>query len=90
MGRPLPSFSRLIEQERRRWVPFRRALSQPDQEAFDHLFACITRHLQADVYLSRPRTFEAIILAVLLEHQKRIREFLQELHCRLADDHSPR
>jgi hypothetical protein len=79
MDRPSPSFSRLIEQERRRWVPFRRALSQPDQEAFDHLFTCITRHLQANVYLSRPRTFEAIMLTVLLEHEKRIEEVMRRL-----------
>jgi hypothetical protein len=79
MGHPLPSFSRLIEQERRRWAPFRRAISQPDQEAFDSLFACVTRHLQADVYLSRPRTFEAIILAVLLEHEKRIERIPKQL-----------
>ena len=79
MDRPLPSFSRLIEQERRRWAPFRRALSQPDQEAFDSLFACITRHLQAEVSLSRPRTFEAIMLTVLLEHEKRIEEVMRRL-----------
>ena len=79
MGRPLPSFSQLIEQERRRWAPFRQALSKPDQEALDHLFACITRHMQADVYLSRPQTFEVIILAVLLDHEKRITELLEEL-----------
>jgi hypothetical protein len=79
MGRPLPSFSRLIEQERRRWATFRGALSPPDQEAFDPLFACITRHIQADIYLSRPRTFEAVILAVLLEHEKRVMELIREL-----------
>ena len=79
MSRPWPSFSRLIEQERRRWASFRRALSQPDADAFDSLFACITRHLQAEVYLSRPRTFEAMILAVLLEHQKRVEEMVSEL-----------
>jgi len=84
MGRPLPSFSRFIEQERRRWAPFRRALSQLDQEAFDRVFACVTRHMQADVYLSRPRTFEAIILAVLLEHEKRILELIRELEQRVA------
>ena len=37
MGKTLPPFSQLIEQERRRWVPFRRALLQPDQVAFDAL-----------------------------------------------------
>jgi hypothetical protein len=34
------SFSQVIEQERRRWVPFRRALSKEDQAVFDRLWAC--------------------------------------------------
>jgi hypothetical protein len=54
-------------------------LTRFDQDAFDALFACITRHLQADVYLSRPRTFEAILLAVLLEHEKRIEEIVKKI-----------
>ena len=78
MGRPVPSFSRLIERERRRWTPFRRALSKTDQEAFDHLFACLTRPIQADGYLSRPRTVAAISLAVLLDHAKRILGLIRE------------
>jgi hypothetical protein len=79
MDRPFSSFSRLIEQERQRCAPFRRALPQPDQAAFDSLCVCITRHIQADVYLSRPRTVEAIILAVPLDHEMRIRILIQEL-----------
>jgi hypothetical protein len=47
-------FSQLIEQERRRWVPFRRALSKEDQEAFDRMFACAKQHVQAEVLLGRP------------------------------------
>jgi hypothetical protein len=31
-------FSQAIERERRRWMPFRRALSKADQEAFDRMF----------------------------------------------------
>jgi hypothetical protein len=30
-------FSQMIEQERRRWMPFRRALSKEDQGAFDRM-----------------------------------------------------
>ncbi len=54
MGRRVPSFSQRIEQEWRRWVPFGRALSAEDPAVFDRLFDSITRHIQADVYLSRP------------------------------------
>jgi hypothetical protein len=68
------SFSQFIEQERRRWVPFRRARSREDQEAFDRMFAYVTQSLQAEVQLGRPWRFEAVIMAVLLAHEKRIEQ----------------
>jgi hypothetical protein len=40
MGKTLLPFGQLIEQERRRWAPFRRALPKADQLAFDRLFNC--------------------------------------------------
>jgi hypothetical protein len=43
------SFSQVIEQERRRWMSFKRALSKKDQAAFDRMFACATQQLQAEV-----------------------------------------
>jgi hypothetical protein len=33
MGKTLPPFSSLIEQERRRWVPFKKALPKPIKPA---------------------------------------------------------
>src|SRR5262245_19358753 len=71
--RMLP-LSQVIEQERRRWMPFRRALSQEDQEAFDRMFACAKQQLQADVRLGRPWGFEVVWIAVLLAHEKRLRQ----------------
>jgi hypothetical protein len=47
-------FSQVIEQEWRRWMPFRRALSKEDQEAFDRMFACAKLQLQAEVPLKWP------------------------------------
>jgi hypothetical protein len=72
MGKTLPPFSQLIEAERRRWAPFRRALPKTDQVIFDRLFDCAKLHVQAGVYLSRPWAFEVVIISVLLEQQKRI------------------
>ena len=59
--------------------PFRQALSAADQAIVDRLFACIAQHVQGDVYLPRPWSFEAVILAVLLEHEKRIDDLLKQL-----------
>jgi hypothetical protein len=72
-------FSQMIEQERRRWMPFRRALSKEDQEAFDRMFACAKQHVQAEVLLGRPWGFEAVLMAVLLEHEMRMGEMLRKL-----------
>jgi hypothetical protein len=79
MGKTLPPFSQLIEAERRRWAPFRRALPQQDQAIFDRLFDCAKLHVQAGVMVSRPWPFETIVMAVLLEHQKRVEEILKQL-----------
>lgn len=72
-------FSQLIEQERRRWVPFRRALSKEDQEAFDRMFACAKQHVQAEVLLGRPWGFEVVLMAVLQAHERRMGEMLRKL-----------
>jgi hypothetical protein len=79
MGRTLPPFSQLIDVERRRWAPFRRALPKEDQAAFDRLFDCAKRHVQAGVMVSRPWPFETMVMAVLLEYQKRLEEIMKRL-----------
>jgi hypothetical protein len=39
MSPRMQPFRQLIEQERRRWMPFRRALSKEDQAVFDRMLA---------------------------------------------------
>jgi hypothetical protein len=68
------SFGQLIEQERRRWMPCRRALPKQDQEAFDRMFACATQKLQAEVQLGRAWRVEVVLMAVLLAHEKRLEQ----------------
>jgi hypothetical protein len=72
MGKTLPPFSQLIESERRRWAPFKRALPKADQAVFDRLFDCAKLHIQAGVVVSRPWPFETIVMAVLLEQHKQL------------------
>ena len=83
------SFSQVIEQERRRWMSFRRALSKEDQAAFDRMFACATQQLQAEVPLGRPWRFEAVIMAVLLVHEKLIEQVGMRLETVCAETHLP-
>jgi hypothetical protein len=82
MGKTLPPFSSLIEQERRRWMPFKKALPKADQAIFYRLFDCAKLHIQAGVMVSRPWPFETIVMAIVLEQQKqveRLESLLDEL-----------
>jgi hypothetical protein len=78
-------FSQVIEQERRRWMPFRRALSMEDQKAVDRMLACATQQLQAVVRLGRPWTFEAVLMAVLCAHAKRLEQVRMSLEAFSAE-----
>jgi hypothetical protein len=80
MGKTLPPFSQLIEYERRRWAPFKRALPKEDQALFDRLFDCAKLHVQAGVMVSRPWPFETIVMAVLLEQHKQVDRVERLLH----------
>ena len=88
MGKTLPPFSQLIESERRRWAPFRRALPKADQAIVDRLFDCAKLHIQAGVMVSRPWPFESIVMAILLEQHtqlERAQRLLEELQsCKQA------
>jgi hypothetical protein len=79
MSPQMMPFSQMIEQERHRWMPFRRALSKEDQEAFDRMCACAKPQVQAEVLLGRPWKFEAVLMAVLLAHEKRLNQVQRRL-----------
>jgi hypothetical protein len=72
MGRTVAPFSRVLEAEFESWNKFRRALRREDQEAFDGLFAAAKYHVAAMVYASRLTPLEAILMGILVEHQKSI------------------
>jgi hypothetical protein len=52
MGRTVLPYSQVWEEERSRWLKFRRALRKEDQVHLDRLFEQARLHLQAGVYAS--------------------------------------
>ncbi len=70
MGRTVLPYSHVWEEERSRWLKFRRALRKEDQVHLDRLFELARLHLQAGVYASNPWPLESMLLSMLLEHQK--------------------
>jgi hypothetical protein len=92
MGKTLPPFSSRIEQERRRWMPFKKALPKADQALFDRLFDCAKLHIQSGVMVARPWAFETIVMAIVLEQQKqveRLESLLDEVQ-RRGEAYQPR
>jgi hypothetical protein len=80
MGRTVLPYSHAWEEERRRWLKFRRALRRADQAHLDRLFELARLHLQAGVYASNPWPLESMLLSMLLEHQKALGALEERLH----------
>jgi hypothetical protein len=79
----------VIEQERRQWMPFHRALAKEDQEAFDRLCACAKEPRQAEVQLGRPWRFEVVWMAVLSAHAKRLEQARTHVEAIGVETHVP-
>jgi len=89
MGRTVLPYSHVWEEERSRWLKFRRALRQEDQAHFDRLFESARLHLQAGVYASNPWPLESMLLSMLLEHEKALsalQERLQRLEGKISGE----
>ena len=83
MGRTVPTFTMVIQQEMESWSKFRRGLRKDDQEALDQLFREARMQLAGSAYAARPIPFESIAMSMLLAQQKMIRE-LERLTKELA------
>ena len=87
MGRTVPTFSNLIESELASWSKFRRALRKEDREVFDDLFRAARMHVAENFYAMRTVPFESIVISMLLEQHKLIRQLqarVEELEKRSA------
>ncbi len=79
MGRTVMPYCWVMESERRRLLPFRKALSKEDQQAFDRLFDRAKMHTSAGVYMANPWPMETILLSIVLEQGKVIEQILEKL-----------
>jgi hypothetical protein len=79
MGRTLPTFTMVIQQEMESWTKFRRGLRREDQEALDDLFRAARLQLAGSAYAARPIPFESIAMAMLLAQHRAIRHLEERL-----------
>lgn len=80
MGRTLVTANQLILNEQQAFHDFRRALRRSDQAHFDTLFALAKKHTASISQASHALPFEAVLLAMLLEQEKRLARLEAQLH----------
>jgi hypothetical protein len=73
MGRTVPTFTNIIDNELSSWSKFRRGLRKEDQEAFDEIFQAARIHLAENFYAMRTIPFESVVVSMLIEQRKAIR-----------------
>jgi hypothetical protein len=79
MGRTLPTFTNIIDEEIQSWGKFRRALRKEDQAVLDDLFRMPRKHLAECFYSIRPVPFETMILTMLLEEHKLVLQLKKQM-----------
>ena len=77
MGRTVPTFTNIIDDELASWSKYRRGLRIEDQEVFDELFRAAKLHLAENFYAMRAVPFESILMSIVVEMGKRIRDLEQ-------------
>lgn len=79
MGRTVLSFTRELDREEASWRGFRRALRREDRDLFDELFAAARYHAAACACSGRAVPFEAILMSILLEERRAVRDLAERL-----------
>ena len=89
MGRTVLPFTQELYREEASWAPFRRALRREDRELLDELFAAARYHTAACAFAGRAVPFEAILLCMLVEERRALRELEKKVEKILAGDTLP-
>ena len=72
MGRTNATFRNLLQGIRERWRDYRRGLRARDQPHYDRLFEHADAHADAASYRNPEDPMDAVLLSMLLEHEKRL------------------
>ena len=79
MGRTVPTFTMVIQQEMESWTKYRRGLRKEDQEAFDDLFRAARLQLASSAYAARPIPFESIAMSMMVMQQRAIQQLRERI-----------
>ena len=72
MGRTEPSFRNLLDRLELEWRDYRRGLTAAEAARLDALFQKARAHASASGNAGRVNPMEAVLLSMLLEHEKEL------------------
>lgn len=79
MGRTVPSWRRLLEDEFKRWKKFQESLRFDDREIFEDLMNECRRYASAAGAATFPTRTEGMFLSILFAQHKRLKELIDKL-----------
>ena len=79
MGKTVPAYRMVLEEEISRWSGFVRALRQEDREAFDELMDMCRNYASESSNATNPIIFEPMVMSILLAQQVRIQKLERQL-----------
>lgn len=83
MGRTVPSFRILINEEIIRWRDFRSNLSNEERKVFDAMMNSSKAHASASSCALQTNVFQTLCISIILDHQNRLENIatiVEELH----------
>lgn len=80
MGKTVESYRLALDIELQSWSGFAKALRSDDREAFERLTDACRNHASAGSNATRPEVFEAMVMSVLLEQEKKLIRVEKELN----------
>ncbi len=75
MGRTNPTYRNRLDRLEQEWNDYRRALRASEQERFDQLLEHGHEYAHAAGHLNHPSPAVALLLSMLLAHERRLDEF---------------
>lgn len=94
MGRTIPSYRVVLEEEVKAWRGFQDALRAPDREVFENLLDQCRLYASAGSMAVRPKIIEVMFMTILFAHHKMLKELssiLKQIHEeKAAQDDKPK
>ncbi|KXA90465.1 hypothetical protein AKJ62_00800 [candidate division MSBL1 archaeon SCGC-AAA259D14] len=79
MGRTVPTYREVLEEERKKWREFKNSLKEEEREVFEKLMEDCELHVSAGSQVKSPNPFREMAMSMLLEQQKEIRSMKKKL-----------